>query len=205
LTIVVNAASFVLFPIAVVGSQGSFSTFFRFAFGHAISVILSSAFSFLAIFALSGTLMACLPYRIFRKVSVYVRFAVALCLLTVCSGLRGTGPSCCRTDRKCRLPSGHFFRCTTPRCSTPIHPVYPELLSPRGNSLGLRSPFGFACQLGFQALDRAWRRTASPSRQENTPHIFSWLDCAPVFSLLSTFVGMAYRAAANSSSHCLLW
>src|SRR5256885_8975584 len=71
-------------------------------------------------------------------------------------------------------------------------------------SLGLRSPFGFACQLGFQALDRAWRRTASPSRQENTPHIFSWLDCPPVFSLLGTFVGMAYRAAANSSSHCLL-
>ncbi len=83
LTIVVNAASFVLFPFAVVGSQGSFSTLFRFAFGHAISVILSSAFSFLAIFALSGTLMACLPYRIFRKVSVYVRFAVALCLLAV--------------------------------------------------------------------------------------------------------------------------
>jgi len=83
LTIVVNAASFVLFPIAVVGSQGSFSTLFRFAFGHAISVILSSASSFLAIFALSGTLMACLPYRIFRKVSVYVRFAVALCLLAV--------------------------------------------------------------------------------------------------------------------------
>src|SRR2546429_6447447 len=54
LTIVVNAASFVLFPIAVVGSQGSFSPLFRFAFGHAISVILSSAFSFLAIFALSG-------------------------------------------------------------------------------------------------------------------------------------------------------
>ena len=83
LTIVVNAASFVLFPIAVVGSQGSFSTFFRFAFGHAISVTLSSAFSFLAIFALSGALMACLPYRIFRKVSVYVRFAVALYLLAI--------------------------------------------------------------------------------------------------------------------------
>jgi hypothetical protein len=83
LTIVVNAASFVLFPIAVLGSQGSFSKLLRFAFGHAVSVTLSSAFSFLAIFALSGTLMACLPYRIFRKVSVYVRFAVALCLLAV--------------------------------------------------------------------------------------------------------------------------
>jgi len=83
LTIVVNAASFVLFPIAVVGSQGSFSMLLRFAFGHAVSVSLSSVFSFLAIFALSGTLMAFLPYRIFRKVSVYVRFAVAFCLLAV--------------------------------------------------------------------------------------------------------------------------
>ena len=81
LTIVVNVSSFVLFPIAVVGSQGSFSRLFRFAFGHAVSVSLSSAFCFLAIFALSGALMACLPFRIYRKVSVFVRFAVALCLL----------------------------------------------------------------------------------------------------------------------------
>ncbi len=83
LTIVVNAASFVLFPIAVVGSQGSFSKLFRFAFGHAVSVSLSSMFSFLAVFALSGTLLACLPYRMYRKVSVYVRFVVAFCLLAV--------------------------------------------------------------------------------------------------------------------------
>jgi hypothetical protein len=83
LTIVVNAASFVLFPIAVLGSQESFSKLFRFAFGHAVSVSLSSIFSFLAIFALSGLLMACLPFRIYRKVSVYVRFVVAFCLLAV--------------------------------------------------------------------------------------------------------------------------
>jgi hypothetical protein len=83
LTLVVNAGSFVLFPIAVVGSQGSFSKLFRFAFGHAVSVSLSSVFSFLAIFALSGLLMACLPFRIYRKVSVYVRFALAFCLLAV--------------------------------------------------------------------------------------------------------------------------
>ena len=83
LTMVVNAASFVLFPIAVEGSEGSFSMLLRFAFGHAVSVCLSSVFSFLAIFALSGILMACLPFRVFRKVSIYVRFAVAFCLLAV--------------------------------------------------------------------------------------------------------------------------
>jgi hypothetical protein len=304
LTIVVNAASFVLFPIAVLGSQGSFSKLLRFAFGHAVSVTLSSAFSFLAIFALSGTLMACLPYRIFRKVSVYVRFAVALCLLAVLatsftvfsflSGSSGIIPSRfgglppfwflgltetlwgrgndiffasmthgalvslglallvsilaytfsfrrsfvripefadvgpLPRGRRFRLPTilldatilraakqracyhfvsrtllrsdahlqivlafaalglvvaaqtvnaafhpGFSFAAQPPFFSTPCHPVYPGLLPPRGNSLGLRGPFGFACQLGFQALGRAWRRRASPSRQENTPYIFS--------------------------------
>jgi len=83
LTVVVNVASFVLFPVAVLGSQPSFSKLFRFAFGHAVSVSLSSVFSFLAIFALSGLLLACLPSRIYRKVSVYVRFVVALGLLAV--------------------------------------------------------------------------------------------------------------------------
>jgi len=83
LTIVVNAASFILFPVAVVGSQGSFSRLFRFAFGHAISVSLSSAFCFFAMFALSGALMACFPFRVYWKVSVYVRFVVAFCLLAV--------------------------------------------------------------------------------------------------------------------------
>jgi len=83
LTLVVNAASFVLFPAAVMGSEVSFSKLFRFAFGHAVSVSLSSVFSFLAIFALSGTLMASLPYRIFRKVSVCLRFAVGFCVLAV--------------------------------------------------------------------------------------------------------------------------
>jgi hypothetical protein len=83
LTLAVNAASFVLFPVAVVGSAGTFAQLFRFALGHSVSVSLSSIFSFLAIFALSGVLMACLPFHIYRKVSVYVRFAVALCLLAV--------------------------------------------------------------------------------------------------------------------------
>jgi len=81
LTIAVNAVSFVLFPLAVVGSQGSFSKLLRFAFGHAVSVSLSSVFSFLAIFAVSGALLACLPHRAYRRVSVYLRFVVAFCLL----------------------------------------------------------------------------------------------------------------------------
>jgi hypothetical protein len=83
LTLDVNAASFVLFPVAVVGSQDSLSLFLRFGAGHAVTVTLASAFSFLAVFAVIGLLMAVLPYALFRRISLYVRFLVALCFLTL--------------------------------------------------------------------------------------------------------------------------
>ena len=82
-TLVVNAASIVLVPVAVVGSQGSFSLFFRFAAGHAIAVLSASAFSFFAIFAIAGSLMAMLPAAAFRRVSFLARFAIAVVLLAL--------------------------------------------------------------------------------------------------------------------------
>jgi hypothetical protein len=81
--VVVNAASFVLFPVAVVGSQGSFAVFFRFAAGHAVAVFSASIFSFFAVFALAGLLMALLPAAAFRRVSLLARFLVAVCLLAL--------------------------------------------------------------------------------------------------------------------------
>jgi len=81
LTIDVNAGSFVLFPVVVTGSQNSLSVFLRFGFGHAATVVLASAFSFLLIFAVIGLLMAILPYSAFRRVSMYVRFLLAVVLL----------------------------------------------------------------------------------------------------------------------------
>jgi hypothetical protein len=83
LTIDVNAASFILFPVAVVGAQDSLSLFLRFGAGHAITVILASAFSFFAVFAVIGLLMAMLPYALFRRISLYVRFFIALCFLAL--------------------------------------------------------------------------------------------------------------------------
>ena len=83
LTLDVNAASVILFPIVVVGSQGSFSLFFRFAAGHGITMILSSVFSFLAVFALIGLLLAALPYSLFRRVSICLRFLIALFFLAL--------------------------------------------------------------------------------------------------------------------------
>jgi hypothetical protein len=83
LTLDVNAASFVLFPVAVVGSQDSLSLFLRFGAGHAVTVTLASAFSFFAVFAVIGLLMAVLPYALFRRISLYVRFLIALCFLAL--------------------------------------------------------------------------------------------------------------------------
>ena len=79
LTLDVNAASFILFPVAVVGSQVSLGVFLQFATGHALTVILASAFSFFAVFALIGLLMALLPYALFRSsYDVYVSFLFSI-------------------------------------------------------------------------------------------------------------------------------
>jgi hypothetical protein len=83
LTLDVNAASFVLFPVAVVGSQDSLSLFLRFGAGHAVTVVLASSFSFFAVFAVIGLLMAVLPYALFRRISLYVRFAIGLFFLAL--------------------------------------------------------------------------------------------------------------------------
>lgn len=81
-TLVVNAASIVLFPVAVVGSHGSFARFCQFAAGHAVAVLAASAFSFFAVFAFAGCFMA-LPASAFRRISLFARFAIAILLLAL--------------------------------------------------------------------------------------------------------------------------
>ncbi len=83
LTLDVNAASFILFPVVVVGSQDSLSLFLRFGAGHAITVVFASAFSFFAVFAIIGVLLAILPYALFRRISLYIRFLIALFFLAM--------------------------------------------------------------------------------------------------------------------------
>lgn len=83
LTVVVNAASMVLYPIAVVGSQPSLSLLVRFAAAHAVVMVAASAFSSFAVFALAGVLMTLLPPTIFRRVSLLIRFALAVALLAL--------------------------------------------------------------------------------------------------------------------------
>ena len=77
----VNIGSTVLFPIVVSSSYPEFSIYAGFAAGHAIGVALASVFTFAAVVALIGVLMFSLPYRVFRRVSQYLRIALLLFFL----------------------------------------------------------------------------------------------------------------------------
>ena len=83
LTLDVNAGSFMLFPVAVTGGQNSLGVFLRFGFGHALTVVLASAWSFFVVFAVAGLLLTLLPYSTFRRISLYARFLMALAFLAL--------------------------------------------------------------------------------------------------------------------------
>jgi hypothetical protein len=68
----VNAVSAVLFPVFVT-FQSSFEVFLKFFLTHLIAVFLAGAFGFLAVFAVLGATMSLVPFRLFRKLSFYVR------------------------------------------------------------------------------------------------------------------------------------
>jgi hypothetical protein len=91
LTVVTNLASSILFPVAVLGSEGTTRDFLRFAFGHASTIFVASIFTALGIFAVIGTLMAVLPYSLFRTMSLIAKFLIALALLALLV-TNGTAP-----------------------------------------------------------------------------------------------------------------
>ena len=81
----VNAASSVLFPLVAVGSHSSFGYTAIFFATHLLSVFLASMFSFFIVLAILGLMMAVLPYRAFRRSSVYVRCGMVAVLMAVLS------------------------------------------------------------------------------------------------------------------------
>ncbi len=81
----VNAASSVLLPLIVCGSESSVRYVAVFFGTHLLSVVLASAFSFFTVLAILGLLMAALPYRWFRKCSVYIRCSMIIFLMTMLS------------------------------------------------------------------------------------------------------------------------
>jgi hypothetical protein len=81
----VNAASSVLFPLIAVGSSSSLGYTATFFATHLLSVFLASTFSFFMALAILGLMMAVLPYRVFRRCSVYVRCGMVAILMAVLS------------------------------------------------------------------------------------------------------------------------
>ncbi len=78
----VNVVSALLFPFFVTLSLNSFPAMVHVGIAHAVTVFLSSLFSFFAVFALVGALMLLVPRRIFRSVSVLMRMLLVVILLT---------------------------------------------------------------------------------------------------------------------------
>lgn len=81
----VNVASSVLFSLVAVGSQSSFGYTAIFFATHLFSVFLASMFGFFIVLAILGLMMTALPYRAFRRCSVYVRCGMVAVLMAVLS------------------------------------------------------------------------------------------------------------------------
>lgn len=81
----VNAASCILFPTVVAAAQSQFVFFLKFAAVHALGVVLSSVFSFLAVFSILGLLLALLPVGVFRRASTYIRGLIVIYLVALIS------------------------------------------------------------------------------------------------------------------------
>jgi len=78
LAIDINAASSVLFPLMTCWGTQSFGYVGLFFSTNLLAVVLAAAFGFLGVLSILGVLMALLPYRAFRKTSIYVRTALLI-------------------------------------------------------------------------------------------------------------------------------
>lgn len=81
----VNGASVILYPLVVVANRGTVGEMARFGVVHACCVMLASIFTFLACFTIMSALMALLPYRLFRRISLYVRVLIVVALVVLVS------------------------------------------------------------------------------------------------------------------------
>lgn len=71
----VNFGASILFPLIACWTAPTIGYIADFAVTHVVAVVLAAVFGFLAVLAILGVLMAFLPYRMFRKCSVYIRSA----------------------------------------------------------------------------------------------------------------------------------
>ncbi len=76
----VNICSTLLFPPIATEGNGTLADLFRYIVAHAISVTAAGVWTFATFLALTGTMMALLPYGLFRRCRRYVQFA---CIVTL--------------------------------------------------------------------------------------------------------------------------
>ncbi len=81
----VNLVSSILFPLAASSWQSSFGYTAMFFATHLLAVFLASMFSFFIVLAILGSMMAVLPYRAFRRCSIYVRCGMVALLVAALS------------------------------------------------------------------------------------------------------------------------
>jgi hypothetical protein len=81
----VNAASSIVFPLLVCGSEPSIGYTAVFFGTHLLAVVLASLSSFFIVLAILGLLAAMLPYRLFRRCSVYARCGMMIFLMAMLS------------------------------------------------------------------------------------------------------------------------
>jgi hypothetical protein len=79
-SLVINAFSPVMFP-AVVIQKGSLLEVIPFARCHIVTILAANTFVFFLCVAVQGILMNVLGYRVFRRVSPYVQFALVALLI----------------------------------------------------------------------------------------------------------------------------
>jgi hypothetical protein len=204
-TLVVNAASLVLFPVAVVGSQGSFSLFFHFAAGHAAAVFLASGFAFFAVFALAGLLMALLPVSTFRRLSLLARFAIAIGLLGMLASVFTvpdllTEMSVANARRVALLPPISFLGLAR-TVSGKSDPFVARM------SKAAVSALGFAVALSIVAYALSFRRVflRTPEMADRGPLPRAAFSFPPLALLHNTFLRTpSARAACHFAARTLL-
>jgi len=81
-SVMINAVSGVLFPLAATMSHATSADSARFLVAHFVSVVSGSAFVFLLLVGIQGACMTLLSRRLFRRVSVIIQSTLLVLLLS---------------------------------------------------------------------------------------------------------------------------
>ncbi|MGH9715432.1 MAG: hypothetical protein ACRD4R_01690 [Candidatus Acidiferrales bacterium] len=180
ISIDVNAASCVLFPVLVTAVD-SFGVFLNFFYTHALTVLLASAFGFLFVFAVLGSMMATLPFRAFQRLSFYVRCAFILfwaAILSTSESVPLKFPRLADASHAwARVPPPAWF---LGLCQSMRGHGEPALISLGGVAL---AALGVAAVLSLVAFSLSFRRcylrnaeSAGARPSGGPPKFFRWLD-----------------------------